>query len=319
MLNHFDPNKSLLTLPIVIWTFGITLFFSLFVMVCIIFTSNLVFDFTSDGFNRFINYFKVPIGIVSLNIPLIALFGANHRSEQTKAQLTLSKSQNNFANHFKHLEEFEKYCSNALERQKTQRKEDVENEKAAKERGRFVNSRFLELITELPLSTHVHPDFRRRLYAIIYTESKKGNFNTSPQYIESIDKFINDIINISQIFKSTPSEEFAAALTQIRQKTKIFAASNFISFSGFYGESEIQILDKKIPLSSDCISGFLRDVFSLVSEINYLLEFDISYEPSALIKSVNEFNFIDDKVFPKNNLDDLKNFVPFDLNAYLTR
>lgn len=317
MQNHFDPNKSLLTLPIVIWTFGITLFFSLFVMVCIIFTSNLVFDFTSDGFNGFINYFKVSIGIVSLNIPLIALFGANHRSEQTKAQLTLSKSQNNFANHFKHLEEFEKYCTNAFERQKIKKKEDIENQKAAKEQGKAISSRFLEMLVELPLSTHVFPDFRRKLYAIIYTESKKGNFNTSHQYIESIDKFINDIIDISQVFKHPPSKEFGTALMQIRQKTKSLATSNFISFSGFYGETEIPILDEKIPLSSDCISGFLHDVFSLVSEINYFLEFDISYEPSALIRSVNEFNFLDDKTFPKNDLNDLKNFIPFDLSAYL--
>ena len=80
MLNQFDPNKSLLSLPIVICTFSITLLFSVGISLIIITNSDFILNCTYEGFNNFITYFRVPLGILSLNIPFIALFGANHRS-----------------------------------------------------------------------------------------------------------------------------------------------------------------------------------------------------------------------------------------------
>ncbi|MEL4271417.1 hypothetical protein [Shewanella xiamenensis] len=66
-------------------------------------------DFSYSGFNNFVEIFKVPIAILALNIPVIAVLGAFHKSEQTRLQIKLSEGQNLFANYFKHIEEFVKH------------------------------------------------------------------------------------------------------------------------------------------------------------------------------------------------------------------
>ncbi len=106
---QFDPMKSFLSLPI-LWVVVIT--FVLLATVTagtIALNSNLELSLSYSGFNRFITMFKVPLGILALIIPVVALLAANHRSEQTKAQITSNTQQNKFSNFYKHVEEFEKY------------------------------------------------------------------------------------------------------------------------------------------------------------------------------------------------------------------
>ena len=57
------------------------------------------------------DWFKIPFWVLALLIPIIGLFNANHKSEQAKAAMELTKSQNNFANYYKHAEEFVKHCN----------------------------------------------------------------------------------------------------------------------------------------------------------------------------------------------------------------
>ena len=78
----------------------------------ILFNSQLHIDFSYSGFNNFVEIFKVPIAILALNIPVIAILGAFHKSEQTRLQIKLSEGQNLFANYFKHIEEFVKHIEN---------------------------------------------------------------------------------------------------------------------------------------------------------------------------------------------------------------
>ncbi|MDO6453870.1 hypothetical protein Q4490_09855 [Neptunomonas phycophila] len=54
------------------------------------------------------SHFKLPLLILGSSIPLTALAASVHRSEQTQAQLTQQMLQNQFSNHFKHIEEFKK-------------------------------------------------------------------------------------------------------------------------------------------------------------------------------------------------------------------
>jgi hypothetical protein len=106
---QFDPMKSFLSLPI-LWVVVIT-FFSLATVAAgtIALNSNLELSFSYKGFNQFVTIFKVPLGILALVIPVVALLAANHRSEQTKAQIASNSEQNKFSNYFKHVEEFDKY------------------------------------------------------------------------------------------------------------------------------------------------------------------------------------------------------------------
>ncbi|MEW8034830.1 MAG: hypothetical protein AB2817_02085 [Candidatus Thiodiazotropha sp.] len=111
---EFNPNKSLIELPI-FWITIIFLFGLSFIIALIIFSeSDLFIDLTYEGFNNLFVFYRLPLTVLALIIPVIALIASNHRSEQTKAQILLASNQNVFSNYYKHIEEFEKYTSSHL-------------------------------------------------------------------------------------------------------------------------------------------------------------------------------------------------------------
>lgn len=57
----------------------------------------------------FLDAMKVPGSILAFYLAVLGLIGANHRSEQTKKQISATGEQNRFSNYFKHLEEFKKH------------------------------------------------------------------------------------------------------------------------------------------------------------------------------------------------------------------
>lgn len=319
MQNHFDPNKSLLSLPIVISTFSATLLLSIAMSLIIAINSDLIWNYSFKGFNDFVTYFKVPIGILSLNIPLIALFGANHRSEQTKAQMILTKQQNIFANHYKHIEEFEKFCTKEFDRIHTEK--DKKEAFIEKQRTKGTSSAVLNMYEEsLKLPMHVNPAFRRKLYSKIYPKSQIGEFSASKEYLESIDEYIRSILNYSIVFTTTPDDNLASHLERIHFEALKFIEENY--FIDSYGNSKETetIFGKKITFPYVAISDFLAIVLSKVLEIKYVLEFDITYQPSTLIKSVECFVENYKTLIPYNGVEELEkfeNFVPFDLKEII--
>ncbi|MCS0317849.1 hypothetical protein [Vibrio diabolicus] len=54
----------------------------------------------------FLDAMKVPGSILAFYLAVLGLIGANHRSEQTKKQIEEASVQNDFANFYKHREEF---------------------------------------------------------------------------------------------------------------------------------------------------------------------------------------------------------------------
>jgi hypothetical protein len=124
----FDPNKAFLQLTIVHITISAILLITVASIAAILSHDPRPFVFSSAGFNEAAAYLKVPLGLLTVSIPLLALLAANHRSEQTKQQMTLTRTQiartdkqiqltsgqNNFSNFYKHIEVFEKFCAEHL-------------------------------------------------------------------------------------------------------------------------------------------------------------------------------------------------------------
>jgi len=79
---------------------------SIIVGTVILYNSDLRLDLSYNGFNKFIEIYKVPLAIAALAFPMVALVASNHRSRQSAAQIELGKSQNNFSNFYKHKESF---------------------------------------------------------------------------------------------------------------------------------------------------------------------------------------------------------------------
>lgn len=101
----FDPHTSFLKLPSFWAPFIIILL--LFSLLCWKVASDnqlvLSWNWTVQGMYE---WFRIPFWVLALLIPVIGLFNANHKSEQARAAMELTRSQNNFANYFKHFDEF---------------------------------------------------------------------------------------------------------------------------------------------------------------------------------------------------------------------
>lgn len=103
---EFTPNKTLFQLT----SFRVALFlpaFIAFVLALFIgLNSKLVFDFSYKGFNFLFEVYRVPLAIITLIIPAVAIVVYNHRSEQTQKAILIAEAQNNFANHLAHKKAF---------------------------------------------------------------------------------------------------------------------------------------------------------------------------------------------------------------------
>ncbi|GAA6206558.1 hypothetical protein [Thalassotalea sp. SU-HH00458] len=106
MSKLFDPRKSFFELSIVRATALIIIGLSFILLGGGLWGEGYSFALNGIAYNTFINDFKLPISILALLIPFGALYAAQHRSEISIVQIEATESQNNFANYYKHLEEF---------------------------------------------------------------------------------------------------------------------------------------------------------------------------------------------------------------------
>ncbi|WP_105198973.1 hypothetical protein [Pseudoalteromonas sp. T1lg10] len=72
----------------------------------IAYTSSFEFCGRYHCFNDALTYFKVPLGILAIIFPSVALVVSHHRSVQTLAQITQAEQNNTYNNYIKHQEEF---------------------------------------------------------------------------------------------------------------------------------------------------------------------------------------------------------------------
>ncbi|MCQ8869738.1 hypothetical protein [Vibrio splendidus] len=114
--NIFDPHKSFLSLKIVRGAAIGLLLLAATIAIVIVCNSSLYFSWNYEGFNLFFSVFRFPLSVAALIIPIIALLAANHRSEQTKEQIRVTNEQNVFSNYYKHIEEFNKYLTDRVDK-----------------------------------------------------------------------------------------------------------------------------------------------------------------------------------------------------------
>lgn len=63
-------------------------------------------NFTSDGFNHFLEISKLPLIILASSVPLAAIVSNIHRTIQTEAQINSSETKNSIDRHFAHEKNF---------------------------------------------------------------------------------------------------------------------------------------------------------------------------------------------------------------------
>ncbi|WP_067522937.1 hypothetical protein [Endozoicomonas ascidiicola] len=246
----FDPHKSFLSLKILWIVISIHFSIALLISLAIILNLESKLDFSHSGFNNFLLIFKVPLSILALTIPIIALLAANHRSEQTKEQMRLASQQNDFSNYFKHLEEFEKYCTHIF------------NVKSARLKS------------------------PRKYHDLAFPLSKNGIFIASKNFTEQADKFIEEFIDISDKLKEGEVEERNQTLADLQRVLSNYSEFYQVTSYGSGGGSRINIGENGITIPDGNIKNFLYQIHTITTVINNSLSFDTAYTPSDTFKMI---------------------------------
>ncbi|MCW2487279.1 hypothetical protein J5069_15380 [Candidatus Symbiopectobacterium sp. NZEC127] len=92
------------------WIFrlAIAIPFTISFLLCIPLWFETTFDFSSSGYARFLLMYSLPIGVLSLSIPLVAIIAHIHRTIQTEKQIQLTDQKNisdRFYSHYKYITE----------------------------------------------------------------------------------------------------------------------------------------------------------------------------------------------------------------------
>lgn len=289
----FSPEKSLFSLPIVRWCAGLSALIAIAVTITIIFSlRHLPFDFTASGFNYFTDQFKVPAALLAIGFTLVGLCSANHRSEQTKKQIertssqialtnnqiTLTREQNIFANHYKHLEEFEKFL-------KILHEKEVAN--LARRKEYFINNKiFAPLAKTAMLGAHMDQERYRDIYKAIYPQSKFGNFESSSDYRKSLHNFTCEVLSIySEILTTNPILLSNNILT-LNEKIIYFKDSKFITIN-HETSSSVKIKNNIINVPYGNFKFIFEEAFDAALLINKILSFDFDYNEPEEIKIIS--------------------------------
>ncbi|VVQ23934.1 hypothetical protein [Pseudomonas fluorescens] len=251
--NIFDPHKSFLSLKI-LWIVVIIHFaVAAILSILIIYNSNLTPSYDYHGLNNALNIFKIPLGILALTIPIVALLAANHRSEQTKEQMRLASENNNFSNFYKHTEEFESYLSEHEE-------------------------------------SNIKITLPRKFHRLAFPNSKNGDFKVGELIDRQINWFLEHIIHASSGLNNP--QKWTEALDKLDMLITDFAESFYIKnyYTSTSGNS-LPVFERTVFVPDGDVKNIIISVKNISEKIRDALLFDERYEPSELLIKVIEFDY----------------------------
>jgi hypothetical protein len=251
---RFNPEKSLFELGVIRAIAAMTAGSAIFITITIALNSELSISLDFIGFNHAIIAFRFPLGILALGLSIIGICGANHRSEQTKRQIErtslqidLTRSQNNFANYYKHMEEFDKYC----------------------EKNRPENIEFSST---------------RALHRKIYRDSRLGTFSNSPRVDEHMREILARFINLTYHLCTKDVSDYREAIYNILTMRTELLKEFGLTQRAKRETSNVQSVDGvEYRLFDTSYEGIFQSFITLFETIDKILHFDADYEtPEAL-------------------------------------
>lgn len=255
---YFDPDKSFFNLFIVRLFIVTIAAVSIAVAIIIIKNSNLEADYSYKGINQLLTIFKVPLSILATLIPILAVFAANHISEQSKESNRLSKEQNTFSNYYSHIEFFTKYMD-------TYQSNRVTN----------INS--------------------RKLHNLLFPLAKHGDYRISAS---EISKIIRVIIALIKPIKIHMKNQSIKNLGPVKEKMLENGIEVFFLLRGFaeenmFDETKVSIKSRLTSeLFADTFLAPLDSAWKLTSLLLHACSFDPHYDLSRLMKLEDAFSTI---------------------------
>lgn len=273
----FNPEKSLISLGIFKATVLAHIIAAAILSLVIAYNSELSPSFSYEGVNFFVEAFRVPLAILALIIPMVALLASNHRSEQTIKQIKSATSQNTFSNHYKHLEEFEKYCNSLFEGN-------------------------LSIIKP------------RHLHSKIYRDSKNGNYSVSHLFLENLDTHINSCLNCFRKMQNTDKNIWAPALANVIKLLENFERSHYLRTPPPEKVTTITYKRSVIAVPEADVRGLVSTFVSQISIISDAVKFDPSLRADAIMQAVL---LIDVSKMPPCPVSPASNYNPIIIDNYL--
>ena len=269
----FDPNSSFFELPIVKFTIwlGIILIAIIILLIAILDWRSI--DISADGFNEILKMMKTPIFLLGFFAALLALFATNHRSEQNKASMEISSSQNRFSNYYKHIEEYKSYIDTHFETDSVPVTAGVKDNSSE----------------NIKVTVRV-----RRLHKALYPNAKTKGLNFSKKIeLDIFDQLFRFMTCLSKTnLSSDRGIEHLVLITDDCMKSISALLLDSITYSKF-SDAEVNFYYEeriiKIPngLLSDYINSCITK-FSIIGEILYFEEnFNFELYESLLIHTKN--------------------------------
>jgi hypothetical protein len=172
---------------------------SISIFLCIPLWMETSIDISSNGYNNFLSLYKLPIGVLSLSIPLVAIVAHIHRTIQTAKQIELTNQKNITDRFFSH----HKYVTDALTSIKSE-KVHIKNESISLK----ITNPFILYRDVFPNASHING---------IDTNIKSEIFNTIIARLNDINNLLtqSEEVSLHQNFKSHPSGELVLNLHDI--------------------------------------------------------------------------------------------------------
>ncbi len=250
--NLFDPHKSFLSLKILWTVVAAHTIVALLITSTIFYTSDLSPNYTYIGLNNVLTIFKIPLGVMALIIPIVALLAANHRSEQTKEQMRLTSENNDFSNFYKHTAEFESYLSEHSEE---------------------------KVKISLP----------RKFHRLAFPDAKRGNFRVSSKINDNIESTLKTIIKVSTGLNSKESwqPELLLLDRMITHYADTFHIKNYKENSG----SVLNIDGEQVIVPEGNVKNIIISISTISKKIRDALLFDDRYEPGPTLTKIVDFDY----------------------------
>lgn len=279
----FAPEKSLFSLPIVQWSASIT--FLLAIISTAVIAAHMIeipWDFSGPGFNNFAIAYKVPAAFLAIGFTIIGLCGANHRSEQSRAQMRLAESQNIFSNHYKHIEEFEKYCTAISERLTEDFKTTIDRYKK--------NKLFNDLEDSVRIYPHIDQRYLRTVYTAIFPDSKNGSFKISEKFLRNLDENIIKVASkfndIEEASKKNDIHGISNAIIDVHDEINDFADRFFIIDPDEGKTENFAFHTRRAHIPHNDYSFLNRKFIDCILALSLTLKFDVSHKESKVVLEV---------------------------------
>ncbi|EEW7483612.1 hypothetical protein D6021_20230 [Escherichia coli] len=287
--NAFSMNSEPLTKQALFWS-SIRIPFISFIYFGIFSWVNYKFQFNQEGFNNFISISKLPLGLLSLCIPFVAIVNNIHRTIQTDEQIQQTKTKNRTDLFYSHQKNYIEYFNTSI-------KKNVYIIETMESPHSIVIKKEIETEVEIKIIAPF------KLYKKIFNQASTydNDFSVSTSIIHTLRSLWKGIDDLIDELRNTESEvdcfeiiykieSAMASISSNLQLSPIITKNSFIiDTKSFYFCSRFE--------NEENLKRVLKAYFLLTQDI--LDTIDLKAYGYIVPDSVVQYSYMNDHIFPE--------------------